>query len=247
MQKSSKSIIKLSITIIILIFPFNYSYSNDQTINFLKQKMDNIFPTFKYDKIIPTPINNFYEIHYGSEIIYITKDGKYIFEGGNLQKVEIQNGKYVFTNLTEISSSQGRKNLFDNISDEKLFVYGNGKEHYINVITDINCPYCRKFHQDIQIYLENGIKVRYLVYATKSSAKKNLVSAWCAKNKLEAFTMLKKQKKIDMKTCDNPINEHQQLIRSIGISSTPSLFLPNGSLIQGYTTPEEVIQKIKNP
>jgi thiol:disulfide interchange protein DsbC len=247
LQKSSKSIIKLSLLIIIYIFPFHYSYSNDETINFLKKKMDNIFPTVKYNKIKKTPIKNIYEIHYGGEIIYITKDGKYIFESGNLQKVEVENDKYVFTNLTEISSAQGRKNLLDNIPDEKLFVYGESEEHYINVVTDIDCPYCRKFHQDIPIYLKNGVKVRYLVYAIKSSTKRNLVSAWCASNKGEAFTMLKKQEKIEKKLCDNPVEEHQQLISSIGISSTPSMFLPNGSLIQGYMSPEEVIQKIKNP
>ena len=247
MQKPSKSITKFLILIIIYIFPFHSSYSNEDTINFLKKKMDNIFPTIKYDKIKKTPIKNIYEIHYGGEIIYITKDGKYIFESGNLQKVEIDDGKYVFINLTEISSSEGRKNLLDNIPDEKLFVYGKNKENYINVVTDIDCPYCRKFHQDIPIYLKNGIKVRYLVYAIKTSSKRNIVSAWCADDKSEAFTMLKNEENIEKKNCANPVEEHQELISSVGISSTPSIFLPSGSLIQGYMSPEEVIQKIKNP
>jgi len=46
--------------------------------------------------------------------------------------------------------------------------------------------------------------------------------------------------------CENPINEHQELISSIGVGSTPSIFLPDGSLILGYMSPEEIIEKIKN-
>jgi protein-disulfide isomerase len=30
------------------------------------------------------------------------------------------------------------------------------------------------------------------------------------------------------------------------VSSTPSIFLPSGELIQGYMSPEEIIQKLKN-
>jgi protein-disulfide isomerase len=46
--------------------------------------------------------------------------------------------------------------------------------------------------------------------------------------------------------CDNPIEKHQELISSIGVGSTPSIYLPNGRLIQGYMSPDEVIQKIRN-
>ena len=54
------------------------------------------------------------------------------------------------------------------------------------------------------------------------------------------------EKKIEINNCANPIEEHQNIISSIGVSSTPSIFLPNGKLIQGYMSPEEVIKKIEN-
>ena len=73
-----------------------------------------------------------------------------------------------------------------------------------------------------------------------------MVSAWCANNKNRAFTLLKKEKAIEKLNCKNPIDEHQDIISSIGVSSTPSIFLPSGELIQGYISPEEVIQKLKN-
>jgi|TARA_Y100000389_G_scaffold71089_1_gene67826 thiol:disulfide interchange protein DsbC len=208
--------------------------------------MSEIFPTIKYDKIKKTPVKNIYEIHYGGEIVYVTEDGRYIFESGNLQKIEKAGEGFVFINLTEVSASQGRKNLLSRIPDSKLFVYGDSKKNYINVVTDIDCPYCRKFHKDIPIYLENNIKVRYLVFAIKTSAKKKVISAWCSSDRNKAFSLLKNEEKIKSMNCENPINEHQELISSIGVGSTPSIFLPDGSLILGYMSPEEIIEKIKN-
>lgn len=246
MQKSSKSIIKSIILSALFVFNITICYSDDKVILSLEKKMSAIFPTLKFDKIIKTGINNIYEVHYAGAIIYITDDGKYIFEGGNLQKVEKEGKSYVFINLTEAASAEERKKLLNNISDNKLFIFGKSKEHYINVITDINCRYCRKFHQDIPTYLENGVKVRYLVLARKKSTKAKITSAWCAGNKNDAFTSLKNSKEIKKMNCINPIDEHQKIINKIGISSTPSIFLPDGKLILGYKSPKDIIGKIKN-
>ena len=246
MQKSSASLIKLAIFSAFFIFNISICYSNDKIIVSLEKKMSKIFPTLKFDKIIKTGIKNIYEVHYGRAIIYITDDGKYIFEGGNLQKVEKEGSAYVFINLTEASNSAVRKKLLKNIPDNQLFVYGQSKENYIDVVTDIDCRYCQKFHRDIPIYLDNGIKVRYLVLARKKSVKSKIVSAWCADNKNDAFTLLKKGKEIKKKNCENPIEKHQNQISTLGVNSTPTIFLPSGNLILGYKSPKEIIEKIKN-
>lgn len=246
MQKSSASLIKLAIFSAFFIFNISICYSDDKIIVSLEKKMSEIFPTLKFDKIIKTGIKNIYEVHYGGAIIYITDDGKYIFEGGNLQKVEKEGNAYVFINLTEASNSAVRKKLLKNVPDNQLFIYGQSKENYIDVVTDIDCRYCQKFHKDIPIYLKNGIKIRYHVLARKKSAKRKIVSAWCAENKNDAFTLLKSSREIKKKHCENPIEKHQNLISSLGVSSTPTIFLPNGNLILGYKSPKEIIEKIKN-
>ena len=252
MQKPSSSI---KIILVVLLFFSSYTNqifaeenSNDPKIKFLEKKLLEIIPKYKFNQIKKSPINNIYEIVYGGEILYITGDAKFIFESGNLQEIikDDEQNAYYFRNITEVSASEGRKNLLSEIPDAKLFVYGKSEKYSINVVTDIDCPYCRKFHKDIQKYVENGIKVRYLVFAVKTSAKKRVISAWCAKDKNKAFTLLKEEQIINKKSCKNPIEEHQNIISSIGVSSTPSIFLADGSLIQGYVSPEEVIQMIKN-
>lgn len=248
MQKSSKSIIKFFIIFILLQHNSFGEEVKDNNIDFLQKKLKEIIPNYTFDKIKKTPLENIYEIVYGGEIVYITGDAKFIFESGNLQKIVKEKNSYSFINLTEASAAEGRKNLLENLSDSKFFVYGDTikNSEYINVVTDIDCPYCRKFHEDIPIYLENGIKIRYLVFAIKTSSKKKVISAWCSKDKNAAFTLLKEEKTIKKSNCVNPIEEHQSIISSIGVNSTPSIFLSDGTLIQGYMNPKEVIEKIRN-
>ena len=63
---------------------------------------------------------------------------------------------------------------------------------------------------------------------------------------IRSFSLLKKGKKIPKKDCDNPIEQHQIYVNSLGVNSTPSIFLSDGTLILGYETPENVIEKMKN-
>ena len=246
MQKPSKSIIKVTIILFCFIFNSSVANSKDEVILALEKKMTKVFPTLKFDKIRKTEVENIYEIHYGGAIIYITYDGKYIFEGGNLQRVEKEGKSFVFTNLTEISASMGRKNLLDQIKDESLFVYGNSEKKFISVVTDIDCPYCRKFHKDIPIYIESGVKVKYLVLTRKKSSKEKVISAWCSNNRNSAFTSLNNKEKIPKSNCNNPIQAQQDIISSLGVSSTPTIYLPDGTLILGYKDPKDIIEKLEN-
>lgn len=257
MQKSPESLAQIirfllifQIIFILLFAPLGTNLfaneKDDLNIIFLKKKLKEIIPKYNFDSIKPSPITNIYEVVYGGEVIYVTHDAKYIFEGGNLQRIILEKEKYYFKNLTELSEKQGRKILLDKIPDSKLFVFGKNSSNYITVITDIECPYCRKFHKDIPIFLDNNVKVRYLVFAIKPSTKKKIISAWCSDDKNSALSSLKNEEKIPNKDCKNPIEEHQELINTIGIKSTPSIFLPDGSLIQGYVKSKEIIKKINN-
>ena len=175
MQKSPKSLNRFIFFIFIAFYQSTVGFGNDssdENIVFL-EKVREIIPAYRFDRIQKSPIDNIYEIIFGSEIIYITADAKFIFEGGNLQKVIKENDNYVFENPTKKSSLLGRKNILDKIPDSELFIYGKGNK-YINVITDIDCPYCQKFHNDISVYKNFNIKVRYTVITNKMTQKIDL-------------------------------------------------------------------------
>ena len=100
MQKPPKSIIIFFITFTLF---QNNSFAEkvkDKNIEFLQNKLNEIIPNYKFDRIKKSPLENIYEIVYGGEIIYITADAKFIFESGNLQKIIKEEGAYSFINLT---------------------------------------------------------------------------------------------------------------------------------------------------
>jgi hypothetical protein len=107
LQKPPKSIIIFFIAFTLF---QNNSFAEkvkDKNIEFLQNKLNEIIPNYKFDRIKKSPLENIYEIVYGGEIIYITADAKFIFESGNLQKIIKEEDAYSFINLTE--SSAGRR------------------------------------------------------------------------------------------------------------------------------------------
>ena len=51
----------------------------------------------------------------------------------------------------------------------------------ITVVTDIDCPYCRRLHDEVPDYMENEVEVRYIFMPLKGSADmKKTISVWCA-------------------------------------------------------------------
>jgi thiol:disulfide interchange protein DsbC len=85
--------------------------------------------------------------------------------------------------------------------------------------------------------MAEGITVQYLFYprAGKGSESYNkAVSVWCADDKNAALTDAKNNKKIESKTCDNPIDEHMQLAVEFEARGTPMIVTENGNIFPGY-------------
>ncbi|MEQ9565924.1 MAG: thioredoxin fold domain-containing protein, partial [Pseudomonadales bacterium] len=56
----------------------------------------------------------------------------------------------------------------------------------------------------------------------------------------EVLTALKSGQAVDENICeDSPVEEQYELGRSFGVTGTPAIILPNGSLLPGYRSPEE--------
>ena len=116
-------------------------------------------------------------------------------------------------------------------------------DHTITVFTDIDCGYCRKLHGQIEDYNERGFKVRYIFFPrsgpqTASWAKAENV--WCAEDRNGALTDAKAGKSIEMKSCDNPVDEHMELAAALGLRGTPFIVLESGQVQPGYVPAERL-------
>lgn len=204
----------------------------DGTIAKLEKRLGELIPSEQPSSIKETPASGIYEVVYGSDILYITKDAKYILQG---DLIEVDTRK----NITGVARKNKRKDKVAAVKDADTVLFApKGKtKHTMTVFTDVDCPYCSKLHSEMQDLNDAGIAVRYMLYPRSgvgSPTYNKMVSVWCADDQKAAMTQAKNLEKIGSKKCDNPVQEHLAVGAAIGVSGTPAIVLEDGTLIPGY-------------
>lgn len=241
MKSLSKSALTLIAWVTVLTLgAVTASYANEAAIKELKAALAKSMPTAANASIKTTPIAGLYEVMAGKQILYMSQDARYIFDGDLYDMSSRQN-------LTENARGAIRLHALDDLGEDNMLVYmpkGDVK-HTITVFTDIFCPYCQKLHNEMADYQSNGIKVRYIFVPFKGPrSMQTSVSVWCAKDRIKAMDLAKKGKEVEEKTCDNPISKHQALATELGIRGTPAIMFESGVIVPGYMPSEKVIAQL---
>jgi thiol:disulfide interchange protein DsbC len=205
----------------------------------LKTAIAKRLPQVEVTRIDTTPVSGLYQVIVGSQIVYMTKDAKYMIDG-NL--VDLSTSK----NYTEDAKAAIRMSEIDAFGESDMVVYKpETVKHTITVVTDINCPYCRRLHKEIPKYMENGIKVRYIFMPLKGTEDINkTISVWCSDDRNAALDIAKAGGEIEAKKCDNPIMKHMELARKLGIRGTPAIILENGDMLPGYVPVDKLVTQL---
>lgn len=182
--------------------------------------------------ITETPLKGIYEVLIGGDIVYLDGDANFMFRG---ELIDLEKR----INLTDQTLNNERQKLVSALEDNQTVMYKPKGEtkHTITVFTDIDCPYCRKMHEEMDQYLEAGIAVRYALYpraGVGSPSYDKLVNVWCADDAPQAMTDAKSGKTVEAKTCENPVQSHMELGQMVGVNGTPAILLEGGQLIPGY-------------
>jgi thiol:disulfide interchange protein DsbC len=219
-------------------------YADTETEKMLASKIKEVLgENVVINSVTQTPVKSLYEIVFDNgKVVYISDDGRYVFEGDLMDLVDRQN-------LTENRRTEARAMGFKNIDVNKLIEYAPEKtEHVLYVYTDIDCAYCRKFHNQMKTLNDNGIAVRYLAFPRAglgSSAYVAAESAWCAEDKKSALTDAKAGKSIPPAVCDDRVAAQYEMGKSMGVRGTPSVYLASGKEMGGYIPAEELIRFFK--
>ncbi|HVV97160.1 MAG TPA: DsbC family protein [Rhodanobacteraceae bacterium] len=196
----------------------------------VRQAMSALAPNVKIDAVQESPIPGFYEAIAGGQFVYVTKDGKYVLDGN---AYDVANRR----DLTETSRAKARKDALAKVGPDKRIVFAPAAplaaKHTVTVFTDVDCPFCRRFHQQIAAYNAKGIAVDYLFYplSIHPGADKKAEAVWCSQDRPNAFTAAMSGKDPGKATCPNPVGELTELAKSLGIGGTPTVLADDGSQI----------------
>jgi len=201
-------------------------------------------PGTRPDDLRPSPIPGLYELTRGTDIAYVTADGKYALTG-DLYDLGSND------NLTEQHRRDLRVKAIAAVPESEMLIFGPTDPKYtITVFTDVDCPYCRKLHAQMGEYNRLGVRVRYLFFPrsgpnTASWSKAEQV--WCSADRKDALTRAKLGQELKTKACPaNPVARTYALGKDFAIEGTPAIILADGELLGGYVPPDVLVQHLKD-
>ncbi len=204
----------------------------------VRAAVQKLVPNVKVDTVEKSPIAGYYQVIVGSQLVYVSEDGRYVMQG-SLYDAEAR------LDLTAARLSREHVAKLDAYpASQRITFAPQGKPKYrITVFTDIDCGYCRKMHEHIAEYNARGIQVDYLFFprsGPNTPSFDKAVSVWCAADRKKALTDAKAGQTPSPLKCDNPVTQEYQLGISVGVDGTPAVYAPDGSKIGGYLTPDQL-------
>ncbi len=243
MNQSFLTATRLLVAAVALLFSVQVVAADvDPKLDAVRAKVAGLFDSIDPQHINPSPIDGWYTVQKGSVVAYISGDGRYLLQG-DLIDLDMQ------VNLSEQSRSNARKELVSSLTDDESIMFSPSEvKHTITVFTDIDCTYCRKLHSQIDDYLDQGFKVRYVLYPRNGPASRAWTTSeevWCARDRNAALTAAKLDRDFPTSKCDtSTVSKHYMLGQDIGLSGTPAIVLENGTLIGGYLSPQALTMRV---
>mgnify|MGYP000232793434 CR=1 FL=1 len=200
-----------------------------------------MLPQAKIESVTPAATAGWYEVVAQGQVLYVSADGGHLM-AGDLWQV----GQRI--NLSAQRKDGLRRDVLAGVPSERRIVFAaDAPRHRVTVLTDFDCGYCQRLHQDIAQYNARGISVEYLLYPSGglgSASFDKAVSVWCAADRKQAFTLAKQGTAPPPASCPTPIADNYSLVERIGgIIGTPAVIDANGAMT-GYQTPEQMVARL---
>ena len=235
----------MKIFFIILILIFVSDAKSDELL--ISSKINAVLPEGMSVQIVKeSMIENLYVVDIGDlQPIYASKNGEFFFYG----ELYAVNGNMLL-NTTKDEINLKRKNILDAALTEDDFITfkSDNEKHRVIIFTDVDCGYCRKFHNEINDFNDLGITVNYVAFPRSglaSDSYNKIVTAWCSTAPKDTLTKMKEGVDVQLSMCQNhPVEKHFLLGQKIGITGTPAIIKSNGELLPGYLPPEELITRL---
>ena len=218
------------------------SANADQTT--IKKNLATQFPGAEITSVTKTPYAGLYEVLIDGQIIYTDDTAAYVFLGSIVDTKAKKN-------LTNERMAKLNEVKFDNLPFDNAikFVKGDGSRK-LAVFSDPECPYCKKFEQELTKV--DNITVYLFPFPIASLHSQSVAEAkaiWCAPDRNAAWqdALLKGVMPKNDGKCKNPIDANIVLASKLHISGTPTLIFANGQRVPGMVPAEKLEQMLNSP
>ena len=201
------------------------------------------------DEIDVAPMPGFYLVIVSGQMLYVSADGKYMLNG---ELVDLGSKQ----NTSKMAWAKFRKAQLAKVPVSQRIVFAPAHPKVtISVFTDVNCAFCRALHEHIADFNKAGIAVEYMAWPREgvvttagrpTPTYTEMVSVWCASDRKAAFSAAIDGKAPKPATCTNPVKDQFELGLKLGLDGTPAVYGPDGRLLGGYVTPDQLLQAIKD-
>lgn len=210
----------------------------------IQSSIHEIDPSMNIKRISPTSFYGLYEAEADKGVVvYVNHDGSAIIHGSFFEKDE---GAYV--NRTEEVYSRFVVETLGSIDEGDYILYEAEQEKSsVVVFTDPSCPYCQRFHSEVEQLNEAGITVKYLPFGRGGPGSESfavLDSIWCSEDRQGALTDAKQGESLPTANCEGVAQKYFDVGESLNIQGTPYIFMEDGSVIRGYLPAESLIQAL---
>lgn len=225
-------------TSVVMLFVFLFAFESpakayeDSVSQTLKTQIESIFSDQRieindYDRQLK-------EIVVNSEILFVSHDGRYVF-GGPIYDTERR------VDIVAEREAGSRQALLSSQPQDLFVRYPStvAQQYQLTVVTDIDCPYCRKLHRAIGDLNSQGVSVNYLMLprsGVDSASYFKTLNALCSVDPAANITRAMNNKALTetLAECDaSQLRQQMQLARDMKINSTPTFILPDGKLQVG--------------
>ncbi len=172
----------------------------------------------------------------------LSDDAQYITDG---EISVIENGQFI--GLDENFEKHKNQSVFASLDKSQLITYPatTTERAVIYVADDVNCPYCRRLHQQVPSLNAKGVTVNVIGYPIYEASPKQMRGIWCQADedsRRQAFdkAMLQGEMTPASASCTvDHVTPNREKAAGLAVMATPAIYREDGVLYQAsFESPE---------
>lgn len=176
--------------------------------------------------------------------VYIDFTKKYVFTGNVIRLKDHQN-------ITSQRMAEMNKVDLSRIPLEDALLLGDRKAKTKAIVfTDPECPFCKRLHGELKEVIKKDPNIAFLIKLYPLKMHPNAYgiskSVVCARS-MEFLEASFEGKPVPPATCETKaIDANIALAQELGIQSTPTLILPNGLVLPGAKSADDILRLLES-